>query len=206
MKARIDYCKLMLYHNLVNSDDRRIAKQLIEEQKKMDRDGTWYSGIQKIMLEYEIEDTAIEELKSSWKKKVKGKIYEKTEEYLRENCKDKSKCRTVLLEEYEPKEYLYNVSLKEAKKILKSRLHMVKFPCNYRGSDANELCWFCGAEDIKTEHYFKCKGTQLLQNIWSVNESDLSSKNTNQLSKTSRFLELVEEKFKPKWSITRETN
>ena len=101
---------------------------------------------------------------------------------------------------------MYNVSLKEAKKILKSRLHMVKFPCNYRGSDANELCWFCGAEDIKTEHYFKCKGTQQLHNIWSVNESDLSSKNTNRLSKTSRFLELVEEKFKPKWSITKETN
>ena len=119
MKARIDYRKLMLYHNLVNSDDRRIAKQLIEEQKKMDRDGTWYSGIQKIMLEYEIEDTAIEELKSSWKKKVKGKIYEKTEAYVRENCQDRSKedrSRTVLLEEYEPKEYFVQCFTKRSQK------------------------------------------------------------------------------------------
>ena len=48
MKSRVEYRKLMLYHNIVNSDERRIMKKVIEEQRKMDREGTWSDGIKKI--------------------------------------------------------------------------------------------------------------------------------------------------------------
>ena len=37
----------MLYHNIVVSDERRITKQLIEEQKRQMRNTTWYSEIQR---------------------------------------------------------------------------------------------------------------------------------------------------------------
>ena len=49
MKSRVEYRKLMLYHNIVNSDERRIVKKVIEEQRKMDREGTWFDGIKKIL-------------------------------------------------------------------------------------------------------------------------------------------------------------
>ena len=41
MKARVAYRKLMLYHNLSNSDEKRIARRVIEQQHRMDREGTW---------------------------------------------------------------------------------------------------------------------------------------------------------------------
>ena len=37
----------MLYHNIVVSDERRITKQLIEEQKRQMRNTTWYSKIKR---------------------------------------------------------------------------------------------------------------------------------------------------------------
>ena len=74
---------------------KRIVKQVIEEQVNMDREGTWMNTIQEIMVEYDIEDSVLDDLKSAWKKKVKEKIKTKTEEMIRNNCESQSKARTV---------------------------------------------------------------------------------------------------------------
>ena len=141
----------MLYHNLANSDEKRIAKQVIEEQVNMDREGTWMNTIQEIMVEYDIEDSVLDDLKSAWKKKVKEKIKTKTEEMIRKNCESQSKARTVLEGEYKMKEYLTKTTIAEAKQILRARLHMLKLPCNY---GKRECCWLCGeTNNVKTEHY-----------------------------------------------------
>ena len=199
MKARVDYRKLMLYHNLSNSDDRRIAKNLIIEQKKMNRKGTWFNRVQEIMVEYEIDDNPQKVLKSGWKKNVKQKIREKTEEKLRKDGETLSKSRTALLEKYEMKEYLKETTTYQAKQILKSRLHMMKIPCNYK-SNEGDGCWLCGHEDkIRTEHYYECKGTARLHRNWSAKIEDLTKMDTMALIRTSMFLEKVVEVFKPKW-------
>ena len=124
MKARVHYKKLMLYQNIMNSDDRRVVKKLVEEQKKMDREGTWMDGVEKIMERYDIEDTASEDLKSTWKSKVKKKIAEATEEDLRVSCMGKSKARTVLTGVYERKGYLDETTISQASQILMARMHM----------------------------------------------------------------------------------
>jgi hypothetical protein len=204
MKARTDYRKHMLYHNLKNSDESRIAKQVVEEQEKMDREGTWLSGVQKSMIEYGIQNTVLEDLKSAWKRKVKEKIRQKTEEIIRENCESKSKSRTVKIGSYDLKDYLKKATIKEAKKILKARLHMLKIPCNY--GKGEEGCWLCGEKDVKTEHYYKCSGTRSLQRSWSANEKDLQSTSKSKLIRTAMFLEQVEEMFVPKWQNERILN
>ena len=201
MKARVEYRKLMLYHNLVNSDEKRIARKVVEVQREMDRNGTWLSGVQKIMKNYGIEDTTSEDVKSTWKKKVKERIREKTEESIRANCENQSKARTVMIEKYELKDYLKKAPVAEAKQILKARLHMMKLPCNYGRKD--ESCWLCGSDgEVTTEHYYRCIGAKGLQRNWNAKEEDLQSTNRTRLIRTTKFLEQVEEIFKPKWETS----
>ena len=201
MKARVDYRKLMLYHNLVNSDDRRIAKHLIREQQKMDRKGTWLYGVQEIMKYYGVEDNPQETLKSAWKRMVKQKIRDKTEEKLRKEGENMSKSRTVLVEKYEMKSYLRETTVDQAKQILTARLHMMKIPCNYKAQEA-ETCWLCGTTGkIRTEHYYECKGTTRLQKSCGAKIDDLTSMDTQALIRTTMFLEKVTEVFKPKWEM-----
>ena len=47
MRARLGYRKLMLYHNIRKSDDRRTIKKQMEVQEKEDRSTTWYGNIKK---------------------------------------------------------------------------------------------------------------------------------------------------------------
>ena len=166
----------------------------------MDRDGTWLSGVQKAMKEYGIDDTVLDDLKSTWKKKIKDKIKLKTEETIRKNCESLSKARTVVNGKYELKDYLKKTTISEAKQILKARMHMIKLPCNFGKKE--EGCWLCGEKnDVKTEHYYDCRGTKSLQQSWNANKSDLCSINTCDLKRTTKFIEHVEEMFQPKWEI-----
>ena len=130
MRARLAYKKLMLYHNIVHSDGKRVIKKILEVQEKEERETTWYSSIMRAKNTYGIEVDVKEALKSTWKKHVKKKIAEKVEKDIRELCSRKKKARTVVQDTYEKKDYLGKVTLKEAKKIMKARLHMSKIPCN----------------------------------------------------------------------------
>ena len=75
MEARIHYRRLMLYHRLEHSDDRRTIKSMIKFQKNYEkRPGTWYSETQRILKLYKIEADVMKVLKSQWKREVKAKI------------------------------------------------------------------------------------------------------------------------------------
>ena len=76
MEARLDYKKLMLYHNIIHSDDKRVIKKIIEAQAKRNREGTWYNSVQKIITKYEIELSVKESIKSKWKRKLKTRFEE----------------------------------------------------------------------------------------------------------------------------------
>ena len=41
------YKKLMLYHNLMNSDEERMAKKLVEVQKESKIEQCWYAEMRK---------------------------------------------------------------------------------------------------------------------------------------------------------------
>ena len=83
MEARLSYKKLMLYHNILRSNDRRVIKKLICTQEREMRPTTWMAAVERDMVKYNIELKAKETLKSTWKSEVKRKINNEVEKELR---------------------------------------------------------------------------------------------------------------------------
>ena len=106
MEARIHYRKLMLLHNIINSDEKRLIRRILLAQKKWNRSGTWYNEVTKILEMYNIPDEVEGTLKSSWKKKVKESIWKITEEKLKKKCEKIKKAITIKEDAYERKTYL----------------------------------------------------------------------------------------------------
>ena len=188
MEARINYKKLMLYHNIMNSDDNRLLKHIVMEQKRNLRSGTWYHSITEIVRKYDIH-MSDNVRKSQWKKHVKGRIRIVVEEEIRNGCTSDGKGRTVTKDEYSMKNYIKELPVDMASEILKVRLHMTRLPCNY--GDRSK-CWLCDSALVKTEHYLECPGTLLLRECMGMNDSPFTSQDTNQLVKISQFFQKLE--------------
>ena len=73
MEERVNYRKLMLYHRIVNSDDGRTIKKILEHQKRYDREGTWYHDVKRLCIMYGIKGDVSNTLKSQWKRRLKAK-------------------------------------------------------------------------------------------------------------------------------------
>ena len=188
VEARIHYKKLMLYHNIINSDDERIVKKVILLQRETPRKGTWYSGIEVLLKKYDITEVVEEVEKSTWKRTVKTNIRNITENCIRGKCGTKG--RTIINDEYKRSAYMNNATTEETKQIMKTRLHMMNIPCNY--GHANETrCWMCGERDVQTEHYFSCTE---ITNIWNVKDDDMRSENIDVLFQVSKHLEGAEKR------------
>ena len=197
MRGRIAYKKLMLYHNIITSDDRRVVKNMIELQKEMKRPTTWHSSIQAEIETYKIELKADESLKSTWKKHVKMKIGERMEKVVREECLKMRKTRTVVNDNYEKKQYLSNTNLVNTKKIMRTRLHMTKIPGNYKGRGEG-TCLLCEKEKGSTEHYVdNCPNVSQLVKAWGVESSDIVSLDATKMMAVANFMEKVECMMEP---------
>ena len=196
MRGRLTYHKLMLYHNIVTSDNRRVVKYMIRLQMDMKRQTTWFSSIRRAICEFGIELKAEETLKSTWKKHVKVKIGERMARDVREGCFKLKKTRTIKNNKYEMKEYLTNMDLYSIKKILRMRLHMSKLPGNYRGGGEG-TCPLCGIEKGSTEHYFQCPSVCQLVDVWGVRSCDLESLDVQTMKTVSKFVEKVEFMLEP---------
>ena len=195
IQARIEYRKLMLFHNIKNSDEDRIIKQILTVQESEARGSTWFADVCRILCKYEIELNVSECLKSTWKKQVKEKISIKVEEEIREKCEELTKTRLLKKDEYKMKQYLQECSLTESTDIMKSRMHMVKLPCNY--GLHRDKCPLCGQSGkIVTEHYFEqCQMTRRMAGIWKTNcehlggSIDCMKKAKNHLKKVEILME-----------------
>ena len=191
MEARLSYKKLMLFHNIINSPDDRLVRELVTEQRKTCREGTWYHTITKLIDKYNIQLTP-ESAKSAWKKHVKDKISTEVESYLRNSCKTMKKGRNVVDDEFKMKEYLKEVPVEMASKILKTRLHM----WNIGGNVGDKNCRLCEENNASTEHYFVCPGTLMLREHWGISRKTTVTLNTQLLKKVSKFLMNVEIRWK----------
>ena len=188
MEARINYKKLMLFHNILNSPDDRLLKQVLKEQMKSPRKGTWFYTITELIKRYNIELT-VEVSKSIWKKHVKKKTSDEVESYIRLCCRTTTKGRTVAEDKFEMKRYLKEVEVETASEILKTRLHMRRLGGNY----GDKKCRLCHEENASTEHYFTCSGTVLLRECCGITtETVMENLDTSQLIKISNFLAKVE--------------
>ena len=155
-KQRLKYCSMMLYHNLVNSDDKRKVKQILEEQKTEHYSNTFYERVEAIAKELDIQlAKAGTTSKSKWKKETKEALMSQIEKRTRDEMEGKTKARTVKLEKWGLKRYMKECDSDTIKDIIKIRLHMWEVKCNFKKNNTEEICPICSQTEDTTEHVLK---------------------------------------------------
>jgi hypothetical protein len=147
----------MLYHNIYNSPDSRLAKRIIDEQQGSD--DTFYANVQQMasVLKIKMDDIRILS-KSQLKTLVKKRINERMLQLVTESA-SKKKMRFVRTDGvFSRKLYIQRMKGAEAIKTLKTRLNMIPIYGNYKGDvTVKRTCLHCKMEDDTTEHLISCK-------------------------------------------------
>ena len=161
VKSRIEYKKIMLYHNIITSDSKRLVKDIVEDQIRSPYKDCWGMSIKDICEKYQIEMGEIKQYsKQILKKLIKTKITKEIVERIEEKKLDMTKLRFT--NGTGRKEYIERLKTKEAIMIMKMRLNMIEVKCNYKSKFTNLNCELCGKEDT-TEHLFECKELERLK-------------------------------------------
>ena len=139
----------------MKSNEKRMAKKILTDQIEQQRNNCWYSELKEQMEKYEIFDE-IEQIKcykkSKWKKLVKDKIQQYVNKEYQRESKSMKKLRFVNEKQVKRKEYIEVCTTHEIENIIKMRLNMQIFKCNFKGKDKETECPSCKEEQDTTEH------------------------------------------------------
>ena len=196
MEARLHYRKMMLFHNIMNSDERRVLKKLLLVQREENRAGTWYNNLCKTMEMYGIELNVEESSKHKWKNLVKEQIRKKTEEIVREECCKMTKARSVKDDIFELKQYLKDLHIRSSREILLYRLHMINLPMNFKNAWKQKQCPLCRQEEGTTEHYFSCPEISYLRTAFGV--KGFEQNDPKEMANNGHFMQAVQTLLEPK--------
>ena len=155
---RIQYSIMMLYHNIMNSDHKRVARKILAEQAKSNHKNTMISKVKQIEQEIVLKIKNVENMsKSKWKKQVKGKIGKSIEERTKQEMANKTKARTIVEDKWERKKYLQECDSDTIKDVIKIRLRMWQVNCNYKRDNTDTKCPLCKKSEDTTEHVLECE-------------------------------------------------
>ncbi len=157
LEYEIHYKRLMLYHNIMNSSDERISKQIVMQQRKHQHTHGFYQEIRKsaTALKVKLEDVIERRVKKSeWKRALKEQMKKVLNEKANAISGEMTKLRHIQGSDLEEKEYVKKCNMEDLTDILKLRLNMIKLDCNY-GKKGN--CKLCGGERETLEHMLECK-------------------------------------------------
>ena len=77
-EQRINYRSLMLYHNITNNSKDRLVTQIVQEQRVLNHQNTFYGKVRAIAEELNIKlEAAVTMKKSEWKRTIKYKVQNK---------------------------------------------------------------------------------------------------------------------------------
>ena len=158
IEERLKYRKIMLYHNLINSDDDRLAKKVVLENKDNDEKDTFYESVTKMTSSLGIDINNIEEMsKEQLKNKMKLEIGNRMVRNIN-NQLHLTKMRFVKKqEEFCRKDYIKKMDAKDAIQTLRTRLNMIRIYGNYKGDiSLTRPCPLCRMADDTTEHLITC--------------------------------------------------
>ena len=189
---QVEYKKLMLYHALVNSDDKRISKKILEQQIEKEKEQCWYSEIKDLCVRLgltEVEEK-LKKSKTIWKNIIKKQINEELERELLTAGK-KSRFATS----YKEKQYVKELPWYETKYILQIKTNMIDLKENYKNGKSNLLCPVCEKSNDTTEHLFTCDGKNKLKKKCDINVKveDLKSEDPIVLRSVMGFVESMME-------------
>ena len=149
----IQYSKMMLYHNIMNSDHKRVARKILAEQTKSNHKNTIISKLKQIAQEIGVKIKNVESMsKSKWKKQVKEKIGKSIEQRTNQEMINKTKVRTIAEDTWERKKYLEECDSDTIKNVIKIILHMWQMNCNYKRNNIFTKCPLCKKTEDTTEH------------------------------------------------------
>ena len=178
IEERMKYRKIMLYHNLINSSDRRLAKRLILQQRVDEEDDTFYDTVKRMASSLNIDIKDVDNLtKAELKKKVKSRIGEQMVKAIKQ-AKMKKLRFIKDPEVFERKKYVQMMDAKAAIEVMKIRLNMIELYGNFKANLTLErLCPLCKRHDDTTEHLITCK--EINQN--KINVAQLSNEDNPEL-------------------------
>ena len=158
IEERLNYRRIMLVQSILKSDDRRICKRLLIEQRDDEDDDTLYATTRKALEKYGIEISEIAEMKKSvLKKKVKEKIVEQMQEMVQKASENMTKLRFMKKENFERKRYIVEMGGNESLKVLKTRLNMQPVYANFKADiKLKKECPYCLKMEDRTEHLLEC--------------------------------------------------
>ncbi len=158
IEERLKYRKIMLYHNITNSDDRRLCKRVIEEQEESGEKESFFETVREMAVSLNIDVDSIKSMaKAELKRTVKKEINTRMAGKLR-NTKRTTKLRFLTPSDtFERKRYFKTMSGSSAVQVLKTRLNMLPVYGNYKHDlSLRRLCVLCHQEDDTTEHLLTC--------------------------------------------------
>ena len=179
------YKRLMIYHQIENAKDERLAQRIVEQQKKDERATSWYGEMKERVKKMKVNlEEAKTTPKSLWKKMVKKRINENVEEEAGKEIKERTKLRTIRT--FGLKQYVNEMSAEEVRKVMEIKLHMTKLKGNY---GIEGMCSLCGKEKETTEHMITCE--RIPEEWKEIKEKDLESEDKQTLRKVVMYYGMV---------------
>lgn len=151
------YKMFMFTHNLINSDESRIARKILIRQSKL-KTVNYYNTLKTFADKLEV-NMSIKNLqqikKSQWKTTLKQSINKQILNDIKKETEEKTKMRFVKKESMEPELYVKHLNMKEVSTIMRLKLNMVDTKANFPNGD-DRTCIMCGMAEETTEHLFQC--------------------------------------------------
>ena len=185
MEEKLMYRKMILYHNIIHSDEDRLCRKIIKDQEKSNEEDTFYHETKqcfnKIGIDIkEVDDMLKSQLKIAIKERLNNRMIGVIKNAMRMT---KSRFQSVS-STLERKKYILNLPGTESLKTMKTRLNMQPVYGNFKCDITKErLCQHCGEEDDTTEHLVSCKifGSRLDPEMLKNEENCELWKQINQL-------------------------
>ena len=160
IEERLKYRRIMYMQNILKSDQRRLCKRVVIDQRENEEEDTLYQTTKESLEEYNINIDEIADMnKSQLKKKVKEKIGMITNKMVGKERSKMTKLRFTEDNKFERKQYISTFDGFQAMQTLKTRLNMQPIYANYKADIKMErMCPYCKAEEDTTEHLIECNG------------------------------------------------
>ena len=133
IEERMKYRKLMLYHNLINSDDKRLARNIVLGQREEEEKDSFYDTVKEMASSLSINVECIDSMKKSeLKKKIKTQIEKKMVDKVNSQLHMK-KLRFIRRQSnFNRNEYVVEMDASSAIQVMKTRLNMLPIYGNYK--------------------------------------------------------------------------
>ena len=189
LEYEVHHKRLMLYHNIMNSNHERIARQIIQQQQAYQISGGFYSQVQesaKCLLVNKEQLHHYQVRKCQWKNMVQYGTSKKLEKEIATVTEEMTKLRSIKKSQLKESAYVRKCSLTELTELLKLRLHMTPLKCNYGSKSKCKICMLAEESD---EHMLECPAARIKVG-YEINAS-MNTESKCELKEISRYMESV---------------